>query len=77
MNLNLTLGEIKSIIQKHGYTVPRDMDGIFIGNEVRVRILHLKYSHVAVTRKSHDCFDVIPTFRRRLANETNQANSTK
>lgn len=60
MDLNLTVEELRMVITKAGFDVPRHPEGVYVGNEARVQILHLKYSHVVVTRQSPKRFNVIP-----------------
>ena len=60
MDLNLTADEIRMVITKHGFDVPRHIEGIFVGDEVRVEILHLAYSHVVVKRVGPKKFSVYP-----------------
>ena len=70
MDLNLTTDELRTVITEAGFDVPRDIDGVFVGNEARVKILHLKYSHVIVKRIGPKKFSVVPV---RGIDETSKA----
>ena len=60
MDLNLTVEELRMVIMKAGYDVPRDIEWVIVGHKVHVKILHQKYSHVVVARLSPKRFSVNP-----------------
>ena len=66
MDLDLTLAEILAILREEGWQVPIPIDGVYVDNTVRVRVLDLQYSFVQIERIGPDEFKFTPlTFRKK------------
>ncbi len=60
MDLDLTTAEIVALLKERGWQVPTPIDGVFVGNTVRVRVLNLRYSFVQIERLGLDKFKFTP-----------------
>ena len=59
MDLNLTTTEIVNLLKKRGWAVKTPLDGVFVGNEVRVRVINLVTEFVKITRTGPDKFKIV------------------
>ena len=66
MDFDLTLAEILAILREEGWQIPIPIDGVYVGNTVRVRVLDLQYSFVQIEHIGYDQFKFTPiTFRKK------------
>jgi hypothetical protein len=66
MDLDLTLAEIETLLTKEGWHFTIPLEGLFVGNTVRLLVFHLKYSFVQVERLGPDEFKITPfTYRNK------------
>ncbi len=59
MNLDLTTTEIVNLLKKRGWDAKTPLDGVFVGNEVRVRVFNLVTEFVKITRTGPDKFKIV------------------